>query len=103
MNKNTESAVLVHLSAEANKLQIEHTRFDLHRMFAHAVELLALAFTHPKSATGWMEKWPLLTRLRESLLNDLGEETFNAAWERGKQLDLETVVGELLDKGSGSQ
>jgi predicted ATPase/DNA-binding CsgD family transcriptional regulator len=62
----------------------------------HAVELLALAFCHPKSATGWMEKWPLLTRLRESLLNDLGEEAFNAAWERGKVLDLETVVQQLL-------
>ncbi len=32
----------------------------------HAVELLALAFTHPVRAAGWIEKWPLLGRLRSS-------------------------------------
>jgi serine/threonine protein kinase/tetratricopeptide (TPR) repeat protein len=62
----------------------------------HAVELLALAFTHPKSATGWMEKWPLLTRLRNDLQTKLGRETYDAALEHGKSLDLATVVQKLL-------
>jgi predicted ATPase/DNA-binding CsgD family transcriptional regulator len=60
----------------------------------HAVELLGLAFTHPSSP--WMEKWPLLTRLRADLRADLGDDAYHAAWERGRQLDLETVVQELL-------
>ena len=39
-----------------------------------------------------------MARLRESLQSELGEEAYNAAWERGKQLDLDTVVQELLDE-----
>jgi predicted ATPase/DNA-binding CsgD family transcriptional regulator len=65
---------------------------------AHAVGLLGLAFSYPQGLVGWMEKWPLLTRLRADLKADLGEEAYNAAWERGKQLDLETVVKELLEE-----
>jgi hypothetical protein len=61
-----------------------------------AAELLALAFSHPRSATGWMEKWPLLTRLRNDLQTKLGKETYDAALEQGKSLDLGTVVQELL-------
>jgi predicted ATPase/DNA-binding CsgD family transcriptional regulator len=53
-----------------------------------AVELLGLVFTHPKSPKGWIAKWPLLTRLRDELCTELGEETYNAAWERGKNRDL---------------
>ena len=60
-----------------------------------AVELLALARTHLPDMTLWMEKWPLLIRLREDLKNELGEDAYNAAWERGKVLDLDTVVADL--------
>ena len=61
-----------------------------------AVELLSLAFNHPKSATGWLEKWPLIGQLRRDLEDELGSEAYNAAWEQGKALDLMTVVEELL-------
>jgi hypothetical protein len=61
-----------------------------------AVYLLSLAFSHPNSATGWIEKWPLLTQLRQALKTKLGEEAYNTAWEQGKSLDLDTVVQELL-------
>jgi predicted ATPase/DNA-binding CsgD family transcriptional regulator len=74
---------------------------------ARAVELLALAFTHPVGASGWMEKWPLLTRLRAHLERTLGAETYAAAWERGARLDLETTAAELqarfTAKASASQ
>jgi predicted ATPase/DNA-binding CsgD family transcriptional regulator len=61
-----------------------------------AAELLGLAFTHPASAPAWMQKWPLLTRLRDQLEAELGAAAYQAAWDRGTSLDLETVVTELL-------
>lgn len=67
----------------------------------HAVELLALAFTHPVQASGWMEKWPLLTRLRLQLEQALGYEAYMAAWERGRLLDLDDVATELLQEFQG--
>lgn len=65
-----------------------------------SVKMLALAFTHPKSPIGWMEEWPLLAQLQVDLKAELGEDTYTAAWERGKTLDLETVVQELLTENS---
>jgi hypothetical protein len=38
----------------------------------------------------------LITRLRHELQTELGEYAYNAAWERGKSLDVETVAQELL-------
>lgn len=60
------------------------------------VELLALAYEHPASATGWLDKWSLFTQLRADLEAELGHDKFNAAWQRGKTLDIETVVASLL-------
>ncbi len=64
----------------------------------HAVELLALALTHPMHACSWMEKWPLLARLRLQLEQTLGHEAYAAAWERGKQLDADEVAAELMQQ-----
>lgn len=63
-----------------------------------AVELLALALTHPVRAAGWMEKWPLLARLRVELEQALGSEKYSAAWERGKLLDAEALMLELQEQ-----
>ena len=60
------------------------------------VELLALAFTHPNSPTGWLEKWPLISKLRVDLEDELDVETYAAAWERGMALDLEQLNSQLL-------
>ena len=60
-----------------------------------AVEWLALAFTHPIRASGWMEKWPLLDRWRAEMRDALGAAVYDAAWERGTRLDLEAVAAEL--------
>ncbi|MBE2182988.1 MAG: AAA family ATPase [Anaerolineae bacterium] len=70
-----------------------------------AVELLALAYTHPLNASGWMKKWPLLTRLKAELEETLGKEGYAAVWERGKRLDAETMMTGLLaelEKPSGN-
>ena len=64
--------------------------------FDRAIELLALSFHHPAAATGWLEKFPLVVRLRERLEAELPTETFIAAWERGKSLDLAATITALL-------
>lgn len=56
-----------------------------------AVELLALAFTHGASPTGWLEAWPLVERVRSELEADMGED-YAAAWVGGARLDLGAVV-----------
>jgi hypothetical protein len=58
---------------------------------AEAAEVLALAYTHPASATGWLDEWALLGEFRRQLENDLGNEAFSAAWERGKSLTFDAV------------
>jgi tetratricopeptide (TPR) repeat protein len=57
-----------------------------------AVELLSLALSHPASSTGWMNGWPLLTRLHTELKELIKPEAFLAAWERGKVLALEDTI-----------
>jgi predicted ATPase/DNA-binding NarL/FixJ family response regulator len=61
-----------------------------------AVEILALAWTHPKSPTGWLEQWALLAQLRADLETELGADDFAAAWTRGTQRDLKETVRDLL-------
>jgi predicted ATPase/DNA-binding CsgD family transcriptional regulator len=63
-----------------------------------AAELLGLAFVQRGNmrAWNWPEKIPLFTRRHAELKAELSEETYNAALERGKALDLNTVVHELL-------
>jgi predicted ATPase len=63
-----------------------------------ATELLALSFHHPAAATGWLEKFPLVTRLRERLETELSEKVYEKAWDQGKSLDLAETVQELLNE-----
>lgn len=64
--------------------------------YVRAVELLSLAFTHPVGASGWMEKWALLDRLRVELEDKLGTAIYTEAWERGSRLNLEQTVDQLF-------
>ena len=61
-----------------------------------AVELLSLAFHHPRSPKGWLKKWPLLTRLQLELKAALPADVFAVTWERGQALDLEATAHALL-------
>lgn len=61
-----------------------------------AAELLGLTDNHPSGATEWMEHWNKLTQLRAHLKTELGEETYQQAWERGAQLDLDETITQLL-------
>jgi predicted ATPase/DNA-binding CsgD family transcriptional regulator len=64
-----------------------------------AAELLGLAFEQPAWANGWLHRWPLITRLRADLASQLGEEQYQAAWERGGCQDLATTIRLLLNEG----
>jgi ATP/maltotriose-dependent transcriptional regulator MalT len=61
-----------------------------------AAEHLGLAFHQPVWATGWLHRWPLLTRLRADLARQLGEEAYEAAWERGRRRDLMPIMRSIL-------
>ncbi|MFW6098097.1 MAG: ATP-binding protein, partial [Chloroflexota bacterium] len=62
-----------------------------------AVELLALASTHPLSPRGWMKTWAPLRDLQQRLRDELDADTYKAAWERGKDLDVSAVVMHLIE------
>ena len=64
----------------------------------YAAEILGLAFTHERSATGWLEKWALISQLRENLRQELGQDAYDAAFERGSQLDLDNVISDLIEE-----
>jgi predicted ATPase/DNA-binding SARP family transcriptional activator len=65
-----------------------------------AVEVLALASTHPLSPAKWMEQWAMLTRLRADLQAEIGPGNYMAAWERGKELDVTKVAAKLMEVAS---
>jgi predicted ATPase/DNA-binding CsgD family transcriptional regulator len=64
--------------------------------YEHAVEMLALTYTHPRAPTKWFDRWLLLSQLRADLESNLGGETYAAAWECGQALDLDKTVQEML-------
>ncbi len=61
-----------------------------------AVELLGLAFHQPDWACGWLYRWPLLERLSADLIDQLGEDEYQAAWERGGCRNLEVSIQSLI-------
>ncbi len=62
-----------------------------------AIEILALAYSHPASSTGWLERWLLINRLQDQLKEQIGTNKYHALWEHGKTLDLYEIVGDWLD------
>jgi predicted ATPase/DNA-binding CsgD family transcriptional regulator len=61
-----------------------------------AVELMGLAFSHPSAKLGWMAKLPLIVQLRTDLQAELGTAAYEDAWTRGKHLNLDAVMAQLL-------
>ena len=64
---------------------------------SRAAELLGLAFAQRGDNVIAPANIPLFIRSHAELKAELGEEAYNSACERGKSLDLETVVQELLE------
>ncbi len=61
-----------------------------------AAEFLGLAFHQPPWVSGWLHRWPVLTRLRADIERRLDATTFQTAWERGTHLNLETTIRSFL-------
>jgi predicted ATPase/DNA-binding CsgD family transcriptional regulator len=61
-----------------------------------AVELMAFAYHHPSSTTGWLDNWQLLQQVRADLEVELGSDGLASAWERGKNSDLDETVTQLI-------
>ena len=58
-----------------------------------AVALLALAKEHPLSPSAWMQQSASLARMQGRLLQEMGEEAYRAAWERGRVLEPGAIIG----------
>jgi hypothetical protein len=63
-----------------------------------AAELLSLYVHHPDTPPWALQRDALVTSLHTRLQTELDSTAFNAAWERGKQLDLDTVIAALLEE-----
>ena len=57
------------------------------------ISINATMFNHPEAYSNLKS---LILSEMSDLKTELGDETYNAAWERGKALELETVVQDLL-------
>jgi predicted ATPase/DNA-binding CsgD family transcriptional regulator len=79
-------------------LALEAVALAHEEMPAAAASLLGLAFQQPPWASGWLQRWPKMSRLRTDLMRQLGEEAYQAAWERGAAQDLETTIRAILDE-----
>ena len=53
---------------------------------------MSLAFNHPASTSGWLERWSLIHQFLDDLKSELGIEDYDIAWEQGEKLDLEQVI-----------
>jgi DNA-binding CsgD family transcriptional regulator len=71
-------------------------------MLDAATELLGLAFQQPTWVSGWLHRWPKVSRLRVDLANQLGADAYQIAWERGGSQDLGTTIESILDEENSS-
>ncbi len=74
--------------------------FDCEGRTLPALELTAKVFylfeAPEQPVMNWLEKWPLLNRLREKWRIELGDGAYQVAWERGKTLDIEATLDEFM-------
>ncbi len=63
-----------------------------------AVELLSLASSQPVWASGWLDHWALIMRLRADLRRRLGEAAYQTAWERGARLEVVATIRSIIGR-----
>lgn len=91
LRHNAKALVLAHLASMALVLAQEGED-------ERAIELFALARSHPARLRAWLERLPLYARLRTELEARVPAEIFARAWGKGKELDLEEVVTRVISE-----
>ncbi len=90
----TENDLLVNMGTSAILVLDSYGKTEL------AVEITARIAAIPDipnvPVVCWLDKWPLLNRLRERWQEQLGAETYANAWERGKNRDLSATLKMLM-------
>ncbi|MCA9904560.1 MAG: winged helix-turn-helix transcriptional regulator, partial [Anaerolineae bacterium] len=61
------------------------------------LELLSLLADQPDQVVGFIQKWPLISRLQAELRTTLGDDVYAYTWKRGKTLDLNSLTTELFE------
>jgi predicted ATPase/DNA-binding CsgD family transcriptional regulator len=100
LRQDITSALQVDTSVIAHRLLIDFLPlvaflYYCDHNYRKAVTLLGFVFTHPLATTGWMEAWVLLSQLRNTLQQELGEEAYHMAWEEGRLFDLYKILAEI--------
>jgi hypothetical protein len=67
------------------------------RQYDYAAELLGFVDNY-RAMNGWMERWSLVRDVLDELHDHLGMDGYQVAFERGKGLDLDTVLRSLPDE-----
>lgn len=62
-----------------------------------AAELLGFCYNYSAS-NRWMDKWSLIGEIIAELRTQLGNDAYQAAYERGQQFEMDTVTRELLSE-----
>jgi len=75
---------------------VQRERYD------EAVHYAALARTHPLSAKGWLDHWPMLVDAEAKAKSSLDEQHFKRVWQHGVSLEIEDVVDQWLSLDLGS-
>ena len=60
-----------------------------------AVEILGYIHAHSNETVQWLEQWGLFTRLRGDLQTEVDSETYSAAWERGMNVEMDTMLADI--------
>jgi hypothetical protein len=61
-----------------------------------AVELLGLALSNPAAFFTWLKEYAPLIDLQSELRESLGQEEFEASWQRGQLMDLMATSQQVL-------
>ncbi len=89
-----EPDLLVNLSTSAILVLDSYGQTEM------AVELIGLVANMPDlpgmPSVGWLEKWPLLQRLRARWQEELGDDAYAKAWERGAARDIGQTLKQLI-------
>lgn len=60
-----------------------------------AIQMMALAHSHPASAPAWIQRWAMLTNLQKALQAEVGAQAYSDLWARGQSANLDAVLNDF--------